>query len=198
MTSKYILFTIYFIQELFCLSLAPYHELDIDQSQKYKKVDMNEENTLYIVSKDTISGVFTYDMESPVPLNLSYGFSDNKDSLPSSFDKGHNENVTARKTEQGYNYFFSYSIKIKNDDRYVFIKIACINDTMCIDGDEYINIKLVPEYTWKVVLIVLFVYLIIIGGIICVCYFARNCLTKCCNFMDRKNEKEEEEQNNAL
>ena len=195
MTSKYIFFTIYFIHELFCLSVTPYHELDIDKSQKYKKVDMNEDNTLYIVSKDTISGVFTYDMDSPVPLNLSFGFSDSKDSLPASFEEGHTENITVWKTEQGYNYFFSYSIQIKNDNRYVFLKISCVNDTTCIDGDDHINVKLNPEYSWKITLIVLFVYIIIIGAIIAICYFARNCLTKCCNFMDKK---PEEEENNSV
>ena len=144
------------------------------------------DNTLYLFSKNTISGTFTYDIDSPVALNLSFSKSASIDSNPSSlsFEEGHNENITNWKTDKGYKYFFSIPVLISDDDTYTFIKIKCSNDNDCIQPGDNISVKLVGNYTWKISIFILFYFLILLGVIFSTCYFARNCLTKCCNFRE--------------
>ena len=191
MNSKYLLLTLFFFSELlFCLNKLPYPELEIDKPQKFKRSDMDKNNTLYVVSKNSASGVFAYDIESPVPLDLAYAPSDNKTSLPTSFDRHHNENFTNWKTSQGYNYFFSLPVAMSNDDKYTFVKISCANSSICIEGEANINVKLVAEYTWKITLFVMFWFLIILAITIIICYFGRKCLNICCNVSDIKIEKQ--------
>ena len=187
MNSKYLLLTLYFFSELLvCINISPYPELEIDKPKQFKKDDLNEGNTLYAFSKNSVTGVFVYDIDSPVPLTLGYATSDNKDTLPTLFDSHHNENITQWKTSQGYNYFFSIPISMSNNDKYTFIKIACANSSICIDGDDHFNVKLVAEYTWKITLFVIFWFLILTGAIIALCYFGRKCLGICCDIKDIK------------
>ena len=161
----------------------PKYELELDNSQTFNKDNMTN-NELYIFSKNSISGVLTYDIDSPVLLNLSYGTSNNKESIPTTFDEGHNENITDWKTDKGYKYFFSIPVLISDDDTYTFIKIKCSNDNDCIQPGDNISVKLVGNYTWKISIFILFYFLILLGVIFSTCYFARNCLTKCCNFRE--------------
>ena len=157
-----------------------YKELNIDSSIKcYQKDFINK--TLYIFSKNTISGTFTYDIDSLQALNLSYGLSDSKGNIEISFDEGHNENITSWKTKEKYGYFFSIPVKVSDNDKYTVIKILCNNIT-----DINLNVKLVANYTWKISIFVLFFFLFFIAAIFSMCYFGRNCLTKCCNFMEVK------------
>ena len=191
MNSKYLLLTLFFFSELlFCLNKLPYPELEIDKPQQFKKEDMDKDSTLFVVSKNSITGIFAYDIDSPVPLDLGYAPSDTKTSLPTSFDSHHNENITQWKTSQGYNYFFSFPVSMSNDGKYTFVKIACSNSSICIEGDAHINVKLVAEYTWKISIFVAFLYLIVIGAIISICFFGRKCLNICCNFTDKKIEQQ--------
>ena len=186
MNSKYLLLALYFFSELlFCLNISPYPELEIDKSKKFTKDDLNENNTLYVFSKNSVTGVFVYDIDSPVPLTLGYATSENKDSLPTSFDSHHYENITHWKTTQGYNYFFSFSISMSNNDKFTFLKIACANSSICLDGNDNLNVKLVCEYTWKITLFVVFWFLILLALIIITCYFGKNCLNVCCDVKDK-------------
>ena len=185
MNSKYFIF-IFFLFPLIASiienDLSKY-ELNIDNSQIFNKDNMTN-NELYIFSKNSISGVLTYDIDSPVLLNLSYATTNNKESVPLSFDEGHNENITDWKTDKGYKYFFSIPVYISDDDTYTFLKIKCSDDNNCLKSGENISVKLEGNYTWKITIFILFYFLILLGVILSTCYFARNCLTKCCNFRD--------------
>ena len=143
-------------------------------------------NEYYAFAKNVISGVFTFDIESPVLLNLSYGQSDTIATLPSSFDEGHNENITQWKNKEGFGYFYSFSVFISNDNKYTVLKLKCPGDEACLTEGKKIKIALITDYTWKISIFVLFLFLFFIGVIFATSYFARNCLSKCCNF--RKNE----------
>ena len=157
-------------------------ELDIDASKQFTNNHFTN-NELYIFSKNTISGVYTYDIDSPATLNLSFGLSDAFGNKDINFEDGHNENITLWKTAEGYKYFFSIPVKVSDNDKFTVLKLMCNHGDNCINDGENINVKLVANYTWKISIFVLFFFLIIIGAIFATCYFARNCLTKCCNFM---------------
>ena len=149
MNSKYLLLTLCFFSELlFCLKESPYPELEIDKPHKFKKEDFNENNTLYVFSKNSVTGVYVFDIDSPVLLTLGYATSDNKDTLPTSFDSHHKENITHWKTSQGYNYFFTFSISMSNNDKYTFIKIACANSNMCFIMCSFLYIKKIRIFLW--------------------------------------------------
>ena len=175
----YLLSSIKSIQEI---QEIPKFELEKDTSKKFFSKDMKN-NTLYIYSKNSISGIYVFDIDSPVKLNLSFGKSDNEE-IPSSKEEGHIENITRWKTKEGYKYFFSLPNSISDDNKYSFIKIECSNDSDCISGDQNINVELYAGYTWKLSIFVLFYFLILWGIILSTCYFARNCLNKCCNFTE--------------
>ena len=179
MNIKYILL-IYFLLSLIVSiqDIPAAYELDKDTSKKFS---LN--NTLYIYSKNSISGIYVFDIDSPVKLNLSFGKSDNEE-IPSSKEEGHIENITRWKIKEGYKYFFSLPNSISDDNKYSFIKIECSNDSDCISGDQNINVELYAGYTWKLSIFVLFYFLILWGIILSTCYFARNCLNKCCNFTE--------------
>ena len=143
-------------------------------------------NEYYLFAKNVISGVFTFDIESPVLLNLSYGQSDTVTTLPSSFDEGHNENITQWKKNEGFGYFYSIPVFISDDNKYTVIKLKCPGDEACLTNGKSIKVKLVTDYTWKISVFVLFLFLFFIGVIFATSYFARNCLSKCCNFRKDK------------
>ena len=184
MISKYfliILFIFPLINSLKDNEDIPSHELEIDNSQSFSINNMTN-NELYISSKNTLSGVLTYDIDSPVPLILSSGTSNSKDTLPSSFVEGHKENVTDWKTDKGYKYFFSVSVLISDDDTYTFLKIKCEDNNDCIKPGENIDVKVIGNYTWKIAVFFLIFFIVLLGIIFSTCFFARNCITKCCNF----------------
>ena len=160
----------------------PKYELELDNSQTFNKDNMTN-NELYIFSKNTISGIYMYDIDSPVTLNLSFGLSDAFGNKDINFEGGHNENITKWKNAEGYEYFFSIPVKVSDNDKFTVLKLMCDHGNNCINEGKNINVKLVANYTWKISIFVLFFFLIIIGAIFATCYFARNCLTKCCNFM---------------
>ena len=147
MNSKYLLLTLYFFSELlFCLNISPYPELEIDKPKQFKKDDLNEGNTLYAFSKNSVTGVFVYDIDSPVPLTLGYATSDNKDTLPTLFDSHHNENITQWKTSQGYNYFFSMLELLREPSPitlYIFHFIEIIQLNFC--GLSYMTKKNIEQ-----------------------------------------------------
>ena len=157
-------------------------ELNIDTSKQFTNNDFTN-HELYIFSKNTISGIYMYDIDSPVTLNLSFGLSDAFGNKDINFEGGHNENITKWKTAEGYEYFFSIPVKVSDNDKFTVLKLMCDHGNNCINEGKNINVKLVANYTWKISIFVLFFFLIIIGAIFATCYFARNCLTKCCNFM---------------
>ena len=52
-----------------------------------------ENNAIYICSKNSISGIYTYDIKTPYLVNVSFGTSESKEILPS-FQEGHKENIS--------------------------------------------------------------------------------------------------------
>ena len=183
MNIKYFLIIFSLFSSIVSIQDNQKYELEMDTSKKFFLNNMTSDKTLYIFSKNSISGVYVYDINSPVPLNLSYGKSDNQE-LPSSFEEGHNENITQWKIKEGYQYFFSFPNQVSDDNKYSFIKIRCSNESNCLSNTENINVELYASYTWKISLFVLFYFLILIAAIFSTCYFARNCVTKCCNFTE--------------
>ena len=185
MISKNIIFFLFLFPLIFSLKEPDIYLLEKDSSQKYYINNMTD-NTLYLFSKNTISGTFTYDIDSPVALNLSFSKSASIDSNPSSlsFEEGHNENITNWKENEGYKYFFSIPVLISDDNKYTTIKIQCSDENKCIKEGENISVKLIGNYTWKIAVFVLCYFIFFIAAIFLTCYFARNCLTKCCNFRD--------------
>ena len=182
MLNKYIFLIVFFFPLILSLTEPQIYELENDNSQKFNLSNMPY-NTLYIFSKNTITGTFTYDIDSPVALNLSYAKTNSKDSIPSVLEVGHNENITRWKNNEGYQYFFSIPVLISEDDTYTMLRIEW-NEYNSNITQTNINVKLTGNYTWKISVFVLCLFLFFIGAIFSTCYFARNCLSKCCNFRD--------------
>ena len=155
------------------------------QKSETKQIALNimSENVFYIYSKDLISGTYTYDIESPYILNLSFGKSDDNNKIPSNFE-GHFEKV---KIINGY--FYSIPIDIKDDNKYTFIKIEIKENNSDInENDNFIKIKLNENSSFNIVCFVLCLFIFEALIIICFCCLGRNFLIKCCNF--REDEKD--------
>ena len=180
MLNKYNFLILFFFPLILSLTEPQIYELENDNSQKFNLSNMPY-NTLYIFSKNTITGTFTYDIDSPVALNLSYAKTNSKDSIPSVLEVGHNENITRWKNNEGYQYFFSIPVLISEEDTYTMLRIEW-NEYNSNITQTNINVKLTGNYTWKITVFVLFLFIFFIGAIFSTCYFARNCLSKCCNF----------------
>ena len=145
-------------------------ELDID---KEIKVIMNSDTT-YIVSKNTISGVYNYDIETPILLELTYANSDSKMNIPPPNEfKGHNETI---KTKDGY--IVSIDVSVSNDDKFTFIKLY----NKEYKEDILIRAKLTCEYSWKISVILISIFGIGLIIIFLICIFGKNFLMKCCNY----------------
>ena len=180
MKSRFLLFILCFVLKI--ISSKEELELKKGESINITKINM-ENNAIYICSKNSISGIYTYDIKTPYLVNVSFGTSESKEILPS-FQEGHKENISNFINGSEYKYLFSVPIFISNDDKYTFIKIMCINESECIKDNENMNVKLFADDTWKIAIMFLFIFLFVIATIFLTCYFARNCLTKCCNFIE--------------
>ena len=159
---------------------GPIIELGKDQSKQISLKDINSK-TIYIVSLNNISGTYTYDIQSPYLLDLSYGKSLYINKIPDYFE-GHFEKIDFT---NGYFYSISLSVNIKEDNKYTFIKIS-INDDINEFNNNIIIIHLINNYTWK---IVCFTFCIFFSEIIVIIYFCcckRKFLTKCCFFRKKK------------
>ena len=122
MKSRFLLFVLCFVLKI--ISSKEELELKKGESINITKINM-ENNAIYICSKNSISGIYTYDIKTPYLVNVSFGTSESKEILPS-FQEGHKENISNFVNESEYKYLFSVPIFISNDDKYTFIKIMCI------------------------------------------------------------------------
>ena len=147
------------------------NQLDID---KEIKLIMNSDTT-YIVSKNTISGVYNYDIETPILLEATYAKSDSQMNIPQSNEfKGHNETI---KTKEGY--IVSIDVSVSNDDKYTFIKLY---NKEYKEEDILIKAKLTCEYSWKISLFLISMFGLGLVIIFLTCFFGKNFLMKCCNY----------------
>ena len=144
-----------------------------------KQIQLEEpvSKIIYIVSKDDISGTYTYDIESPYVLDISYGKSDNKNIIPNLFE-GHYEKVKVIK-----GYFYSIPVSIKEDNKYTFIKMVYKDDINNFNNkNNNITIHLIENYTGNIISFVLCVSFFEIFIILFFCTCGRRFLTKFCDF----------------
>ena len=138
-------------------------------------------NTFCMVSKNTLSGIYNYDIKIPVDSDLSENFtisyckSDSFDSpIETEFKEYHSEWVRSLDS-----YIISISVPIENDEKYTFVKIEDKTNKI---KDKLIEVELNGSYTWKIVLIFIATYLVVIASILLTCIFGQNFLAQCCNF----------------
>ena len=144
-----------------------------------KQIQLEEpiSKIIYIVSKNDISGTYTYDIESPYILEISYGKSDNKNKIPDIFE-GHYEKVKIIK-----GYFYSIPVSIKEDNKYTFIKMVYKDNINIFNNkNNNITIHLIENYTGSILSFVLCVAFIEIFIILFFCTCGRKFLTKFCDF----------------
>ena len=169
-------------------SIISVEENDIDyQIEKIerdgKKNFTARSNTFCMVSQNVLSGVYNYDIKIPVDSDLSENFtisyckSDSSDS-PTEFQDYHSEWV--RSLDK---YIISISVPIENDEKYTFVKIEDKTNKI---NNKLIIVELNGSYTWKIVLVFLATYFIVIALILLTCIFGKNFLAQCCNFKRKK------------
>ena len=144
-----------------------------------KQIHLGGQNSkiIYIVSKGDISGTYTYDIESPYILEISYGKSDDKNKIPDLFE-GHYEKVKIIK-----GYFYSISVNIEEDNKYTFIKMVYKDDINYFNSNNNVlTIYLIENYTGNILSFVLCVSSLEIFIILFFCTCGRNFLTKFCDF----------------
>ena len=73
----------------------------------------------------------------------------------------------------------SISVPIENDGKYTFVKIEDKTNKI---KDKLIEVELNGSYTWKIVLIYIAIYLVVIASILLTFIFGQNLLAQCCNF----------------
>ena len=178
---NYFLFSIFYY--LFTLIESKENEdenqIEIIEKDEEKNIVVKT-NPFYLVSKDTISGVYNYDIKVPFDKDLSenftisYGKSDKSEELPSEYNEHHSEWVKSQN-----NFIVSISIPISNDDKYTFVKIE---DKAGNIKDKLINIKVNGNYTWKILLVSICTFLVVIISISSTCIFGQNFITKCCDY----------------
>ena len=161
---------------------GPIIELGKDQLKHISLKDINSK-TIYIVSLNNISGTYTYDIQSPYLLDLSYGKSEKINKIPDYFE-GHFEKIDFT---NGYFYSISLSVNIKEDNKYTFIKINIKDDDINeFNNNNVIIIHLINNYTWKIVCFTFCIFLFEIIVIIYFCCCKRKFLVKFCYFRKKK------------
>ena len=155
-------------------------KIEIDGKRNFTAIS----NTFCLVSQNVLSGVYNYDIKIPVDKDLSENFtisycqSDSSDS-PTEFKEYHSEWVRSLD-----NYIISIAVPIENDEKYTFVKIE---DKTNIINNKLIVVELNGSYTWKIVLVFLATYFVVIASILLTCIFGQNFLAQCCNFKRKKN-----------
>ena len=161
---------------------GPIIELGNDQLKQISLNDINSK-TIYIVSLNNISGTFTYDIQSPYLLDLSYGKSEKINKIPYYFE-GHFEKIDFT---NGYFYSISLSVNFKEDNKYTFIKISIMDDDINeFNNNNVIIIHLINNYTWKIVCFTFYIFFSEMIIIIYFCCCKRKFLVKFCYFRKKK------------
>ena len=140
-------------------------------------------NIFCLVSQNVLSGVYNYDIKVPVDSDLSENFTisyckSNSSDSPIEFQEYHSEWVRSLD-----NYIISIAVPIEDDGKYTFVKIEDKTNKI---KDKLIIVELSGSYTWKIVLVFLATYFIVIALILLTCIFGKNFLAQCCNFKRKK------------
>ena len=161
-------------QEPLIIELEKSKKTQIQLDDKFSKI-------VYLVVKNDISGIFTYDFESPYILELSYGISDNPKTIPTTFG-GHYEKVKVIK-----GYFYSISVSVKDDNKYTFIKITNKEDSKnfkSINNNNIITVNLIENYSSSIGWFTFFIYILDIFLILMFCTCGRSFLNRACDFRE--------------
>ena len=169
-------------QEPLIIELEKSKKTQIQLDDKFSKI-------VYLVVKNDISGIFTYDFESPYILELSYGKSDNPNTIPATFI-GHYEKVKVIK-----GYFYSISVSVKDDNKYTFIKITNKEDSknFKINNNNIITVNLIENYSSSIGWFTFFIYIFDIFLILMFCTCGRSFLNRACDFRELMPEKKKYE-----
>ena len=131
---------------------------------------------IYIISTNNISGTYTYDIQSPYLLELSYGKSDYSFKLPDLFSGNFHKN------EKKERYFYSCSVKVNKNKKYTFLKIYIKDKIDNFKDNKSLKLLLVKNYTWKIVCFCSFLFFFEFIIIIYIFCCKREFLIKFCNF----------------
>ena len=131
------------------------------------------EEDFYRFTSDTIP----VDSDLSENFTISYCKSNSSDS-PIEFQEYHSEWVRSLD-----NYIISIAVPIEDDGKYTFVKIEDKTNKI---NNKLIIVELNGSYTWKIVLVFLSTYFIVIALILLTCIFGKNFLAQCCNFKRKK------------
>ena len=140
-------------------------------------------NIFCLVSQNVLSGVYNYDIKVPIDSDLSENFTisyckSNSSDSPTEFQEYHSEWVRSLD-----NYIISIAVPIEDDGKYTFVKIEDKTNKI---NNKLIIVELNGSYTWKIVLVFLATYFVVIALILLTCIFGKNFLAQCCNFKRKK------------
>ena len=154
------------------IELEKRKKTQIQLDDKFSKI-------IYLVAKNDISGTYTYNVESPYTLELSFGKSDKSNIIPDIFE-GHYENNSIIK-----GYFYSISVSVYDDNKYTFVKIKFKDDINNFNiNNNIITVNLVENYSSSIAWFSFFIYFIDILLILLFCTCGRNFINKVCDFTD--------------
>ena len=157
-------------------SILSLEEIDVIELNQELKFTIDSK-TKYIASKNTINGIYIYDVLSPNNLNITFAKYDSLESPINENDfDGHNETVQNYK-----NFLVSAVVSVGDDDKYTFLKI----DNLDYDYDSEpieIKVKLTGEYTWKILVITFGMFTIVLLILFLFIHFGKNFLTNYCNY----------------
>ena len=159
--------------------------IELEKSKKTQiQLDNKFSKIIYLVVKNDISGIYTYNFETSYNLELSYGISDKTNTIPATFE-GHYEsyNVINR-------YFYSISVTIKDDNKYTFIKVTNKDDSNNIksnnnNNNNIITVILVVNYTSSIVWFTFFFFLFDFFLVFLFCTCGRNFLKRVCDCTEK-------------
>ena len=165
---------------IFCLLICSILSLreQIEEIKLGQELPFNmNSRTMYIYSKNTINGVFNYDVLSPKPLNITFARYDSNDpNIDINEFDGHNET-----TKKFNDCLVSIAVSVSNDEKFTFLKIENLDYDYEPEPIE-IKVKLTCEYTWKILLITISMFAMVLLSLFLFCSFGKNCLTNYCNF----------------
>ena len=166
---------LYFLILIFDFGLILSLDEQIAQLEKDQEIHITmTSDTFFIFSKNTISGVYNYDIETPYPLEATFAKSDSPSNIPEANQfEGHFETI-----KRENDYIVSIDVSVNNDDRYTCIKLYNKDNK----ENTLIKIKLTCEYSLYISLILIVIFALGIIFIFLICFFGKNFLAKCCNY----------------
>ena len=154
------------------IELEKRKKTQIQLDDKFSKI-------IYLVAKNDISGTYTYNVESPYILELSFGKSDKSNIIPNIFEGDYENNSIIK------GYFYSISVSVKDDNKYTFVKVKFKDDINNFNiNNNIITVNLVENYSSSIAWFSFFIYFIDILLILLFCTCGRNFINKVCDFTD--------------